>query len=122
MTNAVQEKPKPKPKPKPVQVGTIQCRHHEANPVQARLKKSLKTNKLFIDCPACGLIMPTLPAFQDFCVKNGSFTGEFSQVYGNGEKYNGGPEPAPDLKEDEAPEPLKENAPEKNAADVEMGF
>lgn len=68
-------------KPKPIQVGVIACTYHPQQPIQARVKKSLVTNKLFIDCPACGLIMPTLANFQEYVKNNAVFNDEFKPVF-----------------------------------------
>jgi len=116
--------------PKPIQVGVIICPHHDDKVVQARIKKSLVTNKLFYHCPACGLYMATLEPLQDWIKKHGKFNEDFAAMYGDGKNYDGGPEPlkekpaAPALKEVPKPEPLKEAANDDYCADFdkEMGF
>ncbi len=56
------------------QVGTVNCPFHfEGQQVQARVKKSLAKNRLYIHCPACGLIQPTLPSFQRWVNEHASF-------------------------------------------------
>lgn len=94
-------------KPKPIAVGTIQCRHDhgpEKKQITAVVKKSLVTNKLFIDCPGCGLIMPTLPDMQEHIKNNATFNEDFSTVYGDGKKFESDGQP-----EQEKPERVRQD-------------
>lgn len=95
-------------KPKPIEVGKILCRHDhgpEKKPITARVKKSLVNNKLFIDCPGCGLIMPTLPNMQEHIKNNAKFNEDFQTMYGDGQQYlGGGQQGAESLPENSQPE------------------
>lgn len=126
-------------KPKPIEVGHVGCPFHSEHS-QAKVKKSLVTNKLFIDCPKCGLIMPTLANFQEWIKENAEFNADFERVYigddvaAGGSENNGGrletskPETQQaDKAEEEAPQHAETKPPEKpqpvkNSFDQEMGF
>lgn len=130
-------------KPKPIEVGHVGCPFH-SSPQQARVKKSLVTNKLFIDCPACGLIMPTLANFQEWIKDNAEFDKDFAGVFngnvtgqgtdadaqrpvgGGVETSKRETEPKDQAEKEEAPpakaEPPKKPQPVKSSFDQEMGF
>lgn len=57
----------------PEVLGEVNCPHH-AGAIVADVKRA-KTGKLYYDCPKCGLIMPTRPAFQDWVLSNATLYG-----------------------------------------------
>lgn len=88
-------------KAKNPKVGEITCRHHDDVEVLAGVFKSLKTAKLYINCPECGLIMPTLPAFQQYIKKHAKFNMDIAALYkpANDDSYESKSiEPANDAK------------------------
>lgn len=84
-------------------VGKIRCLHHVEN-VQAKVKLSVKKDRLYVHCPNCGLIQPTMPDFQQYIKHNATFEQEFSMYGAAGLEYNGGGEPEPEF----TPEPKAE--------------
>jgi hypothetical protein len=69
----------PKKKVPKVVLGTCPCSTRTCDKI-ARIKKTepvrYKTaGKLYLDCEACGLIMPTGQSFQDYILNTGTFYG-----------------------------------------------
>jgi hypothetical protein len=123
-------------KPKNPQVGVIDCPcHDEPQIVQARVMQSLTKGKYYIACQSCGLIMPTLPNFQEYIKRHARFNQDINSGIiqqpaekpatstSEGEQQSAEPEKQSQEKATPAAKAQPEAKPEKvKTFDEEMGF
>lgn len=87
----------------PEVLGEVNCPHH-VGAIVADVKRA-KTGKLYYDCPKCGLIMPTRPAFQDWVLSNATLYGPEGKKEAPAKEP---PAPKTEAKETPPPAPPKE--------------